>query len=192
MYLPTELVDADTGERIAFDEDASDDDRLVWSQWTPADLEPPPAHLHPATEERFAVREGALVVEVAGEERRLGAGDDLVVSAGSPHRSFTREEPAHYRREVTPPGRWREFLTRMFAASHVVDDESSAGELLQMALLLRAYPDVVVAASPPRPVQRVLLPALAAVARATGRRADHPYPRPDESLTDGPAPEPNA
>lgn len=52
MHLPTEISNPETGERIVFDEDASDDERLVWDEWRLANHEPPPAHFHPATKER--------------------------------------------------------------------------------------------------------------------------------------------
>jgi hypothetical protein len=177
MYLPTEIVDPVTGERIAFDEAASDDERLVWEEFRPPGVDPPPVHYHPSTEERFEGREGELVVEVDGSAHRLGTGDEVVVPPGTPHVSYTESEPARFGREVTPPGRWREFLTERFAYAHAVGERSGVGGLLQAALWLRAYPEVLVIERPPRPVQRVLFPVLAAVARVTGRTAHHAYPR---------------
>lgn len=190
MHLPTQLVDAVTGERIVFDEAASGDERLVWDEWRPADVEPPPAHYHPDTEEQFTVREGHLVVRLDGTDRRIGPGEEIVVPPGSPHLSYTEREPARFRRAVTPPGQWREALTEMFAYSHALGELTGVGGLLQTVLLLRAYPDVVVPARPPRAVQRVLFPVLAAVARASGRTAHHPYPPDDAVAVTDDAPEP--
>ena len=177
MYLPTEISDPVTGERIAFDESASDDERLAWEEFRPAGVDPPPAHYHPSAEERFEGREGELVVEVGGATHRLEAGDEVVVPPGTPHVSYTESESARFGREVTPPGRWREFLTERFAYAHAAGERSGVGGLLQAALWLRAYPEVLVLKRPPRPVQRVLFPVLATVARATGRTAHHAYPR---------------
>jgi hypothetical protein len=177
MHLPTEISDPVSGERIVFDEDGSGDERLVWDEWRPAHSEPPPAHYHPTTEERFVVREGTLVVEVDGSENRLTDGEDLTIPPQTPHVSYTEADAARFRREVAPPGQWREFLTERFAYVHANGDLSGVGELLQTALWLRAYPDVVVPERPPRPVQKVLFPVFAGVARVTGRTSHHPYPR---------------
>jgi hypothetical protein len=177
MHLPTEISDPVTGERIVFDEDASDDGRLVWEEWRPAHSEPPPAHYHPTTEERFVVREGKLVVEVEGSDNHLTVGDELTIPPGTPHVSHTEEDAARFRREVSPPGQWREFLTERFAYAHTVGERSGVGGLLQAALWLRAYPGVLVLERPPRPVQNLLFPVLVLVARVTGRTAHHPYPR---------------
>lgn len=177
MYLPTVIVDPVTGERIVFDEDASSEERLVWDESKPANVDPPPAHYHPETEERFVVREGHLVVRVDGDEHRIEADEELVVPARTPHCSYTEGDAARFRREVVPPGRWREFLTTRFACSHAVGELSGSRSLLQSVLLLRAYPDVVVPQRPPRTVQRVLFPALAVIARALGVELCHSYPR---------------
>jgi len=177
MHLPTKISDPETGERIEFDEAASDAKRLVWDQWRPANHDPPPSHYHPASEERFAVREGTLVVRVDGAERHLCPGDELTVPSGTPHTSYTVDDAARFEREVSPPGQWREFQTERFAYAHTVGPLSGVGGLLQTALWLRAYPDVLVLERPPRVVQRVLIPVLAAAACATGRTASHSYPR---------------
>lgn len=177
MHLPTKISNPGTGERIVFDEDASNGERLVWNEWRPADIEPPPAHYHPATEERFVVHEGHLVVQINGIDNRIDAGEEIVVPAGEPHVSYTEAESTYFRREVAPPGRWREAMTARFAAVHTHGDHSGFSNLLQTVLLLREYPDVVVPARPPRSVQRVLFPVLAAVARVTGRTAHYPYPQ---------------
>lgn len=177
MHLPIEITNPETGERIVFDDDASTDDRLVWDEWRPANHDPPPVHHHPVTEERFLVEEGHLVVQVDGEDVHLDAGDEVVVPPGTPHVSFTEGDPAQFRRGVAPPGRWRAALTDRFAAVHALGDPTGVDGLLRTALFLRAYPDVVVPERPPRPVRRVLVPLLAAVARATGRTAHHAYPK---------------
>lgn len=184
MHLPTKISNPETGERIVFDGDASGDERLVWDEWRPANHDPPPAHYHPTTEERFVVREGRLVVQIDGVDNRLDAGEEIVVPAKTLHLSYTEEQPARFRREVNPPGQWRELLTERFAYAHATGEPSGVGRLLQTALLLRAYPDVIVFERPPPPVQRVLFSVLAAVARATGRKPHYSYPRNDGVVTE--------
>ncbi|WP_318569413.1 cupin domain-containing protein [Salinigranum marinum] len=108
---PTEIRDPTTGVRIAVDEEASDDEALVCEEWRPVSLDPPPAHYHPGTVERFVVRDGHLVVRTEGVDHRVESGEAFVVEAGTPHVSFTADDPVRLRREVTAPGRWRAFLT---------------------------------------------------------------------------------
>lgn len=177
MHLPTEIENPVTGERIMFDESASSDDRLIWDESRPANLEPPPIHYHPDTEERFEVRSGQLVVELDGETHKVGAGEAIVIPPNTPHVSYTESESARFRREVTPPGRWREFLSARFAAIHAVGELSGMTGFLQTVLLIRTYPNVVVPVQPPRTLQRVLFPVLAAIGRAIGLNSHYPYPQ---------------
>lgn len=184
MFLPTEIVNPVTGEQIEFDETASTEMRLVWDEVRPANIEPPPVHYHPDTEERFEVREGLLVVEVDREEYQLEAGEEIVIPPTTPHVSYTAGESARFRREVTPPGQWREALTARFAAIHEIGELSGVTGLLQTVLLVRAYPDVVIPAQPPRPIQRVLFPVLAGVARLFGLKPHYQYPRTDTNTSE--------
>lgn len=181
MRLPTEITNPVTGERIAFDESVSDAETLVWDEFRPPDVDPPPAHYHPETEERFYVREGRLVVEIAGEDHRVEAEEWIVVPPRTPHVSYTETEPVRFRREVAPRGRWREALTDRFAAAHTVGEVSGITGLLQSILLVQAYPKVVVPDRPPRPVQRALFPLLAGVGRVIGLKSHYPYPRKAEN-----------
>jgi len=184
MHYPTEIRNPVTDEQIVFDEAVSDDERLVWNEVRPARVEPPPVHYHPDTEERFEVSEGKLVVEIEEEKHRVGAGEVIVIPPSTPHVTYTEAEPARFRREVTPPGQWREVLIARFAAVHAVGELSGVTSLLQTVLLVRAYPDVVVPAQPPRTVQRVLFPVLAVVARAFGMKPHYQYPRNDTDASE--------
>lgn len=189
MYLPTEIANPVTGEQIVFDETASNDERLLWDERRPANTEPPPVHYHPNTEERFEVKKGLLVVEVDGEAHKIEAGEEIVVPTSTPHVSYTEERPARFRREVTPPGQWREALTARFAAVHAVGEPSGVTGLLQTILLVQRYPNVVVPKRPPRAVQRVLFPALGVAARVFGLKSHYQYPRDDRGGSQERSPE---
>lgn len=66
----------------------------------------PPAHLHPAQDERFEVRSGTLRVKVGGEERELRAGDVLEIPRGTKHAMFNAgDEPATAVWTTSPAGR---------------------------------------------------------------------------------------
>ncbi len=184
MNLPTEITNPVTGEQIVFDESASTNERLVWDEMRPSNIEPPPVHYHPDTEERFEVHEGLLVVEVNGETHQLEAGEEIVIPPTTPHVSYTEAESARFSRKVTPPGQWREALTARFATVHAVGELSGITGLLQTVLLVRAYPDVVIPEQPPRPVQRVLFPVLAVAARLFGLKPYYQYPQNDPETTE--------
>jgi quercetin dioxygenase-like cupin family protein len=53
---------------------------------------PPPPHFHPAQDERFEVRAGAMHAIVAGEERVLAAGDVLEIPRGTPHQMWNDDD----------------------------------------------------------------------------------------------------
>lgn len=190
MYLPTKIANPVTGEQIMFDEAASNDERLIWNEKRPANIEPPPVHYHPDTEERFEVNEGLLVVEIEGEPHQVEASEEIVIPPATPHVSYTEASPARFRREVTPPGQWREALTARFAAVHEMGEPSGVSGLLQTILLIQRYPNVVVPNRPPRALQRVLFPVLGGVARVFGLRAHYQYPRDDPAGSEERSPEP--
>jgi len=52
----------------------------------PPTAEREPVHIHPRQESGAEVLSGSLVFEVAGERRRLGAGETISVPANTPHR----------------------------------------------------------------------------------------------------------
>lgn len=189
MYLPTEIVNPVTGEQIVFDEAASDDERLIWDEQRPANIDPPPVHYHPDTWERFDVNEGLLVVEIDGEANQVEAGEEISVPPATPHVSYTSAKSAQFRREVTPPGQWREFLTVRFAAVHAVGELSGVTGLLQTILLVHTYPDVVRPERPPRAVQRGLFPVLGVAARAFRLKSHYQYPRNGAAASEEPTPD---
>ena len=116
---------------------------------------PPPAHLHPAQDERFTVLEGEVTVKLAGEERTLGAGDVLEVPSGTPHGFWNAAEaPARLRWETTPAGRTLDWWRALDAAG-------PKPGLRRLAALLTEYGDVFRLAVPLRPVVYAALRLLA-------------------------------
>ena len=74
----------------------------------------PPAHLHPAQDERFEVLAGTLCAVLDGEERTLGHGDTLDVPRGTAHTMWA-PEPARVRWETRPGGRTAAFFRALAA-----------------------------------------------------------------------------
>lgn len=73
-----------TGQRMTFVE--LRDEQLRIDSVNPPTGEREPVHVHPKQESGAEVLSGALVFEVAGEQRRLGAGETISVPANTPHR----------------------------------------------------------------------------------------------------------
>ena len=82
---------------------------------------PPPAHYHPAQDERFEVLEGRLSVRLGGEEEKtLRPGDVLEVPRGTRHAMWNSgDTTAKVRWRTSPPGRteeWWRLLDGLVAA----------------------------------------------------------------------------
>jgi mannose-6-phosphate isomerase-like protein (cupin superfamily) len=131
-----------------------------------------PEHYHPTLDEFWEVLEGTAEIKVDGTWQTVTAGDG-VVAVGR----FVRHElkntsgrEARLRTRVTPAGRLEEFLTESaWAAREGFYDERSMPRSVRGALWIAEFAhrfrDETVMTSPPPAVQRLLLPALAALAR---------------------------
>lgn len=131
-------------------------------------------HLHPNSDEEFAVRSGRLRVMVDGAWRELGPGESVVVPRGTPHLFrnghdgetlvTTRFRPAH--------DHLRFFLnmaTSTAANPHWYDSKGEPPLVLR-ALALHAYRGHAYGHGIPVWVQRLLFAVLAPVARLKGYR----------------------
>lgn len=75
----------------------------------------PPEHIHPRQEERFETVSGLLRARVDGEERTVGAGEAMVVPAGTPHTWWIDgEEDAHVLLEFRPALNTETFFETMY------------------------------------------------------------------------------
>lgn len=140
--------------------------------WYPARSPEPPAHCHPAQDERFRVVEGELLFRVAGDERVVRAGEHIDIPRNVMHSVRNASDaPARALWETRPALRTAEFHLAMERATQ----GSAQPRLVEAAAVLREYDDVFVLASPPRLVQRIVFALLAPF----GRRALDPAgPRP--------------
>ena len=135
--------------------------------------EPPPAHYHPAHEERFEVLEGSVHARVDGGERVLRQGDTLTMPRRAVHQMWNPgSEPARVSWKSLPRGRTYEW----FAA---IDSLQRQGRVrknglpgpLAIAVLLTEYRDVIRPAVKPRPLVMAALVPLALIGRLRGYRA---------------------
>lgn len=76
----------------------------------------PPAHYHPAQDERFEVLEGELEARIEGDQRVLRAGDMLEIPRGVVHEMWNSgAEPARAIWQTTPGGRTLEWFRTLDA-----------------------------------------------------------------------------
>jgi quercetin dioxygenase-like cupin family protein len=131
-------------------------------------------HVHPAMEERFHVLEGRPSFLAGKQWRTAAPGDEVVVAPGVRHayRNSTGEL-AHVRCDVRPPSSLQAFLEEVAQLSQAglisrrgLPTRPSA--LVRAAALAQRHRDMVTLLFPPMPprfVQRLLFPPLAALDR---------------------------
>mgnify|MGYP000082402295 CR=1 FL=1 len=131
-----------------------------------------PEMVHTLQDESFEVLSGSLDLLVAGHERRLKAGESLIVPKGTPHRWWNgSDEEAHVLIELRPALRMEEFLANWYG---LCNDKGSLPNPLQMAVLINEHLNEGHLTKPPLFVQKVLFGALAVVGRLLGYKAHYP------------------
>jgi mannose-6-phosphate isomerase-like protein (cupin superfamily) len=137
------------------------DELEVEATWDPISKRPPP-HLHPAQDEEFVVQSGQMTAWIDGEERRLEAGDTLLIPRGTPHKMWnTATDPAIALWRTRPAGRTAEWFATI--------DRLTAGgtrkpPLPAIAKAVTEFSDVFVLALGPKPARPAVALALRAVA----------------------------
>jgi quercetin dioxygenase-like cupin family protein len=133
-------------------------------------------HVHPRMEERFHVLSGRPSFLAGRSWRRAAPGDEVVVPPGVRH-SYRNDtgEPAHVRCDVRPPSSLQAFLEEVAALSQAGRITrrglpTSAGAVLQLAMLIERHRDMVTmgAPAPPAFLQRLLIPPLARLGERRG------------------------
>jgi mannose-6-phosphate isomerase-like protein (cupin superfamily) len=102
----------------------------------------PPAHLHPAQDERFEVLEGALTFVLDGQERVVAAGEGVDVPRGTVHQVRNAGEvPAVTIWQTRPALRTGEFHAALHAASAAEDWDGLLATLRDHGDVFRMVPD---------------------------------------------------
>jgi quercetin dioxygenase-like cupin family protein len=134
-------------------------------------------HFHPTLTERFHVVSGLVGFLIDTGQRILEPGDAAEVPPGTVHDWWqVGENEAQVIVEVAPGDRFTEMVGTLFglARDGKVVERGLPGPL-QLAVIAREYRDVMVIASPPPWLQRLLFGGLAPVGRLLGRRASYPH-----------------
>jgi quercetin dioxygenase-like cupin family protein len=134
-------------------------------------------HIHPAMEERFEVLEGRVSFLGGRKWKEAGAGETVVVPAGTRH-AYRNESDAeaHMVCHARPPSTLQEFLEETVALSRSGRITRGGlpkgfGGLLAGAALLERHRDMVTLLFPPLPppaIQRLVMPRLARMAEKRG------------------------
>ena len=137
-------------------------------------------HIHPLQEERFEIIAGTLRGRVAGREFASGPGESVVVPRGAPHVWWNAgDEELHCLVDLRPALAIESFFETFFglAQDGKVNPKTGLPNPLQLALIMRAYRNEIVLASPPRLVQTLLFGALAPIGQLLGYTGAYPYPQ---------------
>ena len=133
-------------------------------------------HVHPVIEEAFTVVRGRVGFRIAGHESIAELNKRLVVPPGVAHDWWNAgEEEAHVIVEIRPGLRFEEMAKNLYGLAQ--DGKTNAKgmpNLLQSAILVREFEDVMYFTKPPRVVQRLLFGPLAVTARALGYKGSYP------------------
>src|SRR5215207_4324162 len=132
---------------------------------------PPPAHFHPAQDERFEVLEGVLRAQVDGHDHELVAGDVLEIPRGAVHKMWNESsESARAIWRTAPAGRTAAWMADLHAlrSSGRVGKDGMPGPLA-FGVYLTEYSDVIRLAGP-QPLVRGALMALGGLGRLRGYR----------------------
>jgi|CXWL01.1.fsa_nt_gi mannose-6-phosphate isomerase-like protein (cupin superfamily) len=161
--------------------------RASWEIPAHSGREGVPEHFHPTASERFTITAGQARYRLGGIEADLSPGQSVDMPAGVPHIHpwSTSDEPLHYTQEATVGvpdvallDRSLDGLATMFALAR----EGKVNRLgvpgpLQMAVLGNYIKPGTYLAVMPVLLQRVVLPALAAVGYVCGLRPHYPRHR---------------
>jgi quercetin dioxygenase-like cupin family protein len=153
-----------TGQQMRFLVTAADShgELLRIETVNPPSGTPEPMHVHPRQETSAEMVSGSLRFVVAGEERRIGPGERIVIPAGVPHR-FENDggEDAVAIQEARPALRLAEFFETYFGLAErgELDDEGKPS-LRRFGSLGAEFADEIRLTSPPWFVQRALFALL--------------------------------
>ena len=183
-----------TGERavVRLGNEDTGEDRLV------ADLYVKPGgavvgeHVHPVTEESFAVVRGQVGFRLDGQESIAELNQRLHVPAGVAHDWWNAgDEEAHVVVELAQrAARFEETIRNLFGlAQDGKTNSKGMPNLLQGALFAREFSDVIYFTKPPFVVQRLLFGVLAFIGRALGYKGSYSKysaPEPPSGVVAGP------
>jgi quercetin dioxygenase-like cupin family protein len=136
----------------------------------------PPEHIHPTYDEQFEIIEGDFLFTIGGKERRVAAGETLVVAKGAPHTfRCIGERHGVALVETRPAARTGEVIATLFGMAHEGSLTAQGQPKFLQAMVIGAeYADDTVFTTPPPNIAIPIAKALAPLARLLGYRATYP------------------
>ena len=135
-------------------------------------------HLHPEQEETFTGISGTFVLDVAGEQHRIGPGDSVVVPPRTPHGFADAAEGAHLLVTVRPALELERYFRAFLGLSRDgrirMPVRGLPGPVLLVAAVMHRYRREIAAPELPLWLQRPLWWCLAVVGRIFRVRASFP------------------
>lgn len=129
-------------------------------------------HAHPTQTETFEGVSGTFVLDIAGETRRIGPGDTIVIPPRTPHGFKDAPQEAHLRVTVRPALRLDDYFRTFLGLSRDgrirMPVKGLPGPLLQVAIMMNKYAPEIAAPRLPLPFQRAAWRLLAKVGRRRG------------------------
>ncbi len=143
-----------------------------------------PEMVHPLQDESFEILSGSLDFRIAGQERRLEAGESLLIPKGTPHNWWNESnKDAHALVELRPALRSEELFANIYG---LLNEKGDLPNLLQMAVLFNEHFNEGYLTKPPLLVQKAMFGVLAPVGRLLGYKAHYPtYSGQEERSSDG-------
>ncbi|MBD0328498.1 MAG: cupin domain-containing protein [Thermoleophilia bacterium] len=161
-----------TGERIVFRQTSADTngEAVVIECFVQPGGHVAAAHVHPYQHERFEVVAGTLAFELDGADLEAGAGERVLVPAGTKHRFRNAGQgEAHFVCEIRPALAFESLLATMFAlAADGKTNRKGMPNPLRLAVIARHHFDTVRLPSPPAWLQRAGLALGSPVGRLLG------------------------
>jgi len=133
-------------------------------------------HIHPRQEERMQVLQGTLHGRISGEPSEARAGEEYTMTPGTRHAWWNGgDEEVHLIVEFRPALQAETLFETVFGlARDGKTREGGVPNLLQLAVLLRAYPGEFYPARLPRMIRPLIVSVLAPIATLFGYRARYP------------------
>lgn len=139
-------------------------------------MDSPDEHIHPSEAEFIEVLSGEYGVAFEGTDHILAAGDNITVPMNTAHRHWNpTDQPIRVAHEHHPAARESEaiFETLYTLAQAGRTDEKGFPNLLQFAVINKAYPGHAYRTDLPISVQKTLFTLLAPIGRLAGYEATH-------------------
>jgi quercetin dioxygenase-like cupin family protein len=171
--IGSEIVNPRTGQRMRF---LPSDGSVLQIETVNPPGPAEPEHIHPHQQSSANVLAGTLHFSVRGRVQVVHAGERIVIPPNTPHYFWNAsEDEARALQEFRPALRTEEFFRTYFGlAGDGKLDEHGMPSLLQVAVMVPAFADVMRPTRPPWPVLRALTLLLGPIARMRGYRATYP------------------